>query len=40
METQMIQIKDFVQIMVEKFREAPTVFPLMVAKPMHYENET
>lgn len=40
METQMLQIKDFVQGMVEAFREANQTFPLMVAKHMHYESET
>ena len=36
----MLEIKDFVENMVEKFREANQTFPLMVAKHMHYEPET
>ena len=40
MESQMLRIKDFVQGMVEAFREANATFPLMVAKHMHYEEET
>lgn len=40
MESQMLRIKDNVQGMVERFREANHTFPLMVAKHMHYEPET
>jgi coiled-coil domain-containing protein 63/114 len=40
MEGHLLHIKDFVQGAVEKFREANTTFPLMVAKHMHYEPET
>jgi len=40
MEHQMLNIKDSVQGMVESFREANSTFPLMVAKHMHYEEET
>ena len=36
----MIQIKDFVQSIVLKFREANQTFPMMVAKHMHYDSET
>ncbi len=36
----MLKIKDFVQGIVEHFREANATFPLMVAKHMHYEKET
>ena len=32
MEKQMIEIKDFVHGIVEKFRSANDIFPLMVAK--------
>ena len=40
MEKQMIEIKDFVHGIVEKFRSANHIFPLMVAKQMHYDNDT
>ena len=40
MEQQMLQIKDSVRSTVEKFREANSVFPLMVAKHMHYDADT
>ena len=40
MEGHLLQFKDFVQGAVEKFREANTTFPLMVAKHMHYDNDT
>lgn len=40
MERQMIEIKDFVKGTVEKFRSANSIFPLMVAKHMHYDSET
>lgn len=36
----MIEIKDFVQDIVEKFRSANHIFPLMVAKQMHYDGDT
>ncbi len=36
----MIKIKDFVQSTVEKFRQANSVFPLMVAKHMQYDSDT
>ena len=36
----MIHIKDSVQQIVEKFRTANAVFPLMVAKHMQYDNDT
>lgn len=40
MERNLLQIKDFVQGTVEKFREANATFPLMVAKHMHYDTDT
>jgi hypothetical protein len=40
MEKQMIEIKDFVHGIVEKFRSANHIFPLMGAKQMHYDNDT
>jgi predicted RNase H-like nuclease (RuvC/YqgF family) len=40
MEKQMIEIKDFVESTVQKFRSANSIFPLMVAKQMHYDSET
>jgi hypothetical protein len=40
METQMLEIKDHVHGIVEKFRSANHIFPLMVAKQMHYDNDT
>ena len=36
----MIKIKDFVHSTVEKFRSANSIFPLMVAKHMQYDNDT
>ena len=40
MEQHMIKIKDFVKSTVEKFRSANSIFPLMVAKHMQYDNDT
>lgn len=39
MENNMLQIKEFVESTVEKFRSAESVFPLMVAKNMPYDSE-
>ena len=40
METQMVEIKEFVHGIVDKFRTANHIFPLMVAKQMQYDNDT
>jgi hypothetical protein len=40
MEQHMIKIKGFVQSTVEKFRQANSIFPLMVAKHMQYDTDT
>jgi hypothetical protein len=40
MENNMLEIKDHVHGTVEKFRSANHIFPLMVAKQMHYDADT
>ena len=40
MENNMVEIKDHVHGTVEKFRSANHIFPLMVAKQMHYDADT
>lgn len=40
MENNMLEIKDHVHGVVEKFRSANHIFPLMVAKQMHYDDDT